>query len=158
MKDLTLIVEAKGDRFSVYRTLRNLQFAQKDLPQKTEIILLLPKDFPDINTTKEKSFSLLGNIRFLENKKEAIKESDGEYLLFIKGGNYISFNTLRQFFKQNLSQKTIYVTEEKIFFGSEYYTEKNISSLDPSFNKFFLFTQNPYGDNPWGETCIFHEK
>ena len=102
MKDLTLIVEAKGDRFSVYRTLRNLQFAQKDLPQKTEIILLLPKDFPDINTTKEKSFSLLGNIRFLENKKEAIKESDGEYLLFIKGGNYISFNTLRQFFKQNL--------------------------------------------------------
>ena len=158
MKDLTLIVEARYDKLSTYRTLRNLQFAKKDLPQKIEIILLLPKDFPDINIIKEKSLSLLGNIRFLEDKKEAIKESDGEYLLFIKGGNYISFNTLHQFFKQHLSQKAIYITEEKIFFGSEYYTEKNISSLEPSFNKFFLFTQNPYGDNPWGETCIIPRK
>lgn len=150
MFSLSVIIISKGLNLQTYKTVRNVKFLVENTSKKIEVLLFTNILDPVIETKYKdliEDIKIISNrnIDFIEATNYLASIAKGNNLLFIRSGDYISLNFLNNFFKIKNDSKCIYLSEEKVFFGNGYYTEKNSSALP--INKFVLLLKNPYGES-----------
>jgi len=161
MEKLSVIVIGNSDYLDIYKTIRNVKESAKKYLKYVEIHLLLFGNKKESIFIKRKLSGAINKITFFGEQKPSISKLrkysfnniQGEYIFFIESGNYISLNTIGNFydFKDNHSHN-IYITKTKIFYGKDNYLEDNISSTEEQFTRFSLLVKNNSDLDPWGST------
>lgn len=156
MKEFSIVLQSGEKGSLVYKTLRNIKLAVDTFNIPIEVICIVNKDEKEFQKYIDKGKNLFKEIKVIrystgveEALNQGVEQSCGEYLLFMNAGDLISLNFFEKFtnYVKRL-QKTksiVFLPEKKIFFGTSFYIENNISSLDPSFSPFILLMQNPWG-------------
>jgi len=157
---LSIIITVNKSGLFVYRTLLNIKKFILSKKDKIEVICLIDSKDDKSMTFLDKGSSFINNLKVYkyndldisEVKNSVVRDANGEFLLFLDGGNLLSFNLIRELSKEisrnaKFGEETIFVPETKIFFGKDLFLEKNLSTEDPSFFNSILFFENPWNNN-----------
>lgn len=158
MIDYSIIVSSDSQGMYTYQTLRNIKEIINITKQRIEVICLVNKKNRETVRFISKAKDFLENLTILEHefteigiaKNFGAEQSKGKFLLFLDGGEFVSFDIINQFISaSNLFpfENTLFVPEVKIYFGKRNAIEENIDSKDPSFTKSVLLFRNPWGKN-----------
>lgn len=167
MPNLDIVVRYRSSYIETYKTLRNIQMLGNACGMKTQVYLLITIVDKETSRIKKKAKELFNNIQipgetfsdFSEIKEYVIRTCKGEFVLFIDSGDLLSLSTFKNFRNIcNPSKEWIYLTEKKVFFEEEYYTEDNIESSSNLFTPFSFLIQDKWNSNPWGSTFIASKK
>lgn len=167
MSNLAVVIIGSSGYSETYKTLRNIKILKDTCKTKVQVYLLSDDSEKQRDIIRKKAKELISDIEipvktfldFSEVREHVTKTCKESYIIFIYSGNYLSLDTFNNFYKIcNLSNHQIYLTEKKVFFEKEYYTEDNIASSDTSFSNFSFLIQDLWNLNPWGSTFFISKK
>lgn len=150
-KTYSIILDFANSTFELYKTLRNILL----LRNNTNIldVTIIPNQGTANDIDLKKLFSSDISAKIVLRDKFSAKDCNGEFLLFLKSGDYVSLNLLQEFGEIQTQVDSIYVPEEKVFYGASAYTHTSLSSNDQYFTNLSILTSNI-----WGESFIVSKK